>query len=252
MKNTVNNNDVEKNMTEAQTQTAMQKTPVDHNNYTADDFYNDCSKSKKKKRTYTPYFYDPQSEPKRVTLNGKIIRLKNKYNRNLVIAKCELECAKQAKWIHKIKKGTAKLETEHISARKKAINEVIDAATRIKHIGYSRAMDKRCDNILSKAKDIKKIVSFMETVTASTAGTNDTKSAQLGDDAIGSTTTFINTRLTELLTNEINEVAGTIENERIFCDGSITDADKLLHSDNIAMNTEYLVLLKKIRSKYCK
>lgn len=189
------------------------------------------------------YLFTAEDLMRTYEFNGETVDLNSKYVCNIIIAKSDLICANLAEWIHKIKKGSIKLNLEELNDYVDKIDDVIDALRIINHNAFNNTMRKRCNDIIDVAKKFKKRLGFMKTIAESTMTAEETKV---------DSKTFINVRLTELLTNEINEVTGNIKNERVFRDGSTTDEDKNLHSDNIAMNTSYLTVLQDIMNKYCK
>ena len=223
--------DVDEAWVEAQeaTRKAMQEKKVEINK--SDDF-NDSR-----------YLFTAEDLMRTYEFNGETVDLNSKYVCNIIIAKSDLICANLAEWIHKIKKGSIKLNLKDLNDYVDKIDDVIDALRIINHNAFNNTMRKRCNDIIDVAKKFRKRLGFMKTIAESTMTAEETKV---------DSKTFINVRLTELLTNEINEVTGNIKNERVFRDGSTTDEDKNLHSDNIAMNTSYLTVLQDIMNKYCK
>lgn len=189
------------------------------------------------------YLFTAEDLMRTYEFNGETVDLNSKYVCNIIIAKSDLICANLAEWIHKIKKGSIKLNLEELNDYVDKIDDVIDALRIISHNAFNNTMRKRCNDIIDVAKKFRKRLGFMKTIAESNMTAEETKV---------DSKTFINVRLTELLTNEINEVTGNIKNERVFRDGSTTDEDKNLHSDNIAMNTSYLTVLQDIMNKYCK
>lgn len=189
------------------------------------------------------YLFTAEDLMRTYEFNGETVDLNSKYVCNIIIAKSDLICANLAEWIHKIKKGLIKLNLEELNDYVDKIDDVIDALGVIKHNAFNNTMRKRCNDIIDVAKKFRKRLGFMKTIADSTMTAEETKV---------DTRTFVNMRLTELLTNEINEVTGVIENERVFCDGSTTDEDKNMHRDNIAMNTSYLTVLQDIMNRCCK
>lgn len=189
------------------------------------------------------YLFTVEDLMRTYEFNGETVDLNSKYVCNIIIAKSDLICANLAEWIHKIKKGSIKLNLKDLNDYVDKIDDVIDALRIINHNAFNNTMRKRCNDIIDVAKKFRKRLGFMKTIAESTMTAEETKV---------DSKTFINVRLTELLTNEINEVTGNIKNERVFRDGSTTDEDKNLHSDNIAMNTSYLTVLQDIMNKYCK
>lgn len=189
------------------------------------------------------YLFTVEDLMRTYEFNGETVDLNSKYVCNIIIAKSDLICANLAEWVHKIKKGSIKLNLEDLNDYVDKIDDAIDALRIISHNAFNNTMRKRCNDIIDVAKKFRKRLGFMKTIAESTMTAEETKV---------DSKTFINVRLTELLTNEINEVTGNIKNERVFRDGSTTDEDKNLHSDNIAMNTSYLTVLQDIMNKYCK
>lgn len=56
--------------------------------------------------------------------------------------------------------------------------------------------------------------------------------------------------LSDLLDNEIKDIEGTIENEKLWVVGSSTEEEKLMMEDNIALHKEYIEVLKQIKEEY--
>lgn len=189
------------------------------------------------------YLFTAEDLMRTYDFNGETVDLNSKYVCNIIIAKSDLICANLAEWIHKIKKGSIKFNREELNDYVDKIDDVIDALRIINHNAFNNTMRKRCNDIIDVAKKFRKRLGFMKTIAESTMTAEETKV---------DTRTFVNMRLTELLTNEINEVTGNIENERVFRDGSTTDEDRKMHSDNIAMNTSYLTVLQDIMNRCCK
>lgn len=189
------------------------------------------------------YLFTAEDLMRTYEFNGKTVDLNSKYVCNIIIAKSDLICANLAEWIHKIKKGSIKLSLEDLNDYVDKIDDVIDALRIINHNAFNNSMRKRCNDIIDVAKKFRKRLGFMKTIAESNMTAEETKV---------DSKSFIKTCLATLLTNEINEVNGNVENERTFYNGSTTDEDKKMYSDNIALNNDYLAVLQEIMNKYCK
>lgn len=56
--------------------------------------------------------------------------------------------------------------------------------------------------------------------------------------------------LRDLLDDEIENIEDIIENEKLWVVGSSTEEEKLMMEDNIALNKEYIEVLKQIKEDY--